>query len=179
MRWLILIGLLMTSACQKPFGFDVRQAPRPSGYVHFSDRMTARLNYWGLYWSLPCLRWEKTGDTSTMSELPDDQCFKMDPPRRWRGLWRNPLGLSKFCPAPAKKCDSYPIAADQAWLEIGQVVHKVPDGMLYSVEFTGRRNSVDGNFEGLDHEIIVDKMISVKLLGPDREPITKQNVYGL
>jgi hypothetical protein len=104
--------------------------------------------------------------------VPWDQCLRFTKPTRWRGLWEVGFEWSEFCPAPATKC---PIAAQRGgiWLDFADGAYKGPrlsDG-LFEVEFTGRRTVYPGNFGHLGmyaHEMIVDRMISIKQV-PDRQ----------
>jgi hypothetical protein len=91
-----------------------------------------------------------------------DQCFKMQPARRWRGVWRNEFEGSRFCPAPATKCSFYS-PGDRIWLD----APKHPDHTLYAVDFIGRRTAVKGHYGHMgvfDHELIVDRMIAMRQL---------------
>ena len=108
-----------------------------------------------------------------------DRCFKMLPPQRWRGLWRNAFEAPSFCPAPALKCGSDP-AAEANQLEMSIEFKSDPPGFgpdtrpggLYEVEFVGRRTA-HGGIHGdhpLAQEIVVDRLISIKEVeGPPKE----------
>ena len=100
-------------------------------------------------------------------------CYRMTPPERWRGLWRNEFEGSRFCPAPAREC-SHDTTGERILLEYSFGVtdtrprkSKVPFGGLYDVDFVGRRTAVKGHYSSLyDHDLIVDRMISVKEVEP-------------
>ena len=96
-----------------------------------------------------------------------DQCFRMDRPRRWRGLWLNAFEYSRFCPAPAHEC-SYGDPRTSFWLTGSRSVRLPqyqgqPQSPVYEVEFIGRKTAFPGHYEGgSQQEIIVDRMISMK-----------------
>jgi len=98
-----------------------------------------------------------------------DQCFQMDKPRRWQGLWLNGFEDSRFCPAPARECAEAD-RGERIWLTAGPSV-RLPQyegeapAPVYEVEFVGRKTAYPGDYEGTaQHEIIVDRMIAMKEL---------------
>lgn len=128
----------------------------------------------------PCMKNEKTPAGETYGEVPVDECFRMDPPRRWKGLWRDEFEGSRFCPAPATRCD-FNMPGDLIWLNPERVSRKEPDGGLYAVEFIGRRTAVKGRFYGhlggSDYELIVDRFISMKQVeAPPPQPTKAQMI---
>lgn len=122
---------------------------------------------------LPCPDREEAVDNVTVHVgQPTDQCFRMEPQRRWTGLWRDQFEGSRFCPSPATICSSE-TSGDIIWLHTDRVTRKEPDGALYAVELLGRRTTVKGHhghMGGSDHELIVDRFISLKRIGP---PLTE------
>lgn len=96
-----------------------------------------------------------------------DQCFKMTPAQRWRGLWRDDFEGQQFCPAPARQC-SFDSPDDRIWLTFGTDVHhlhKTDEGSLYTIDFVGRRTllrGLHGHMGVFQHEIVVDKLISIR-----------------
>lgn len=138
-----------------------------SAYRDWKDRLVVAAGLRPLVW--PCLHRVQTEYGEVYEGIPLDQCYKMDPPRRWKGVWRNEFEGSRFCPAPAKKC-SGSSRGDYIWLDM----RKSPDQTLYTVDFIGRRTSVKGRYGhmgGSDYELIVDRMISIT---PLEEPPTKR-----
>lgn len=121
----------------------------------------------------PCPGREETIENTTVYVgQPTDQCYRMEPQRRWIGLWRDEFEGSRFCPAPETQC-SNETSGDIIWLDVERVTRKQPDGALYAVELLGRRTAVrghHGHLGGSDHELIVDRFISIKKVGP---PLTK------
>jgi hypothetical protein len=96
-----------------------------------------------------------------------DECFEMAPAKRWTGLWRNEFEGSRFCPSPAQDC-SFDSPGDRIWLSYANVQgpgsEAVSEG-LYAIEFVGRRTlkrGSHGHFGASDHEIIVDRLMSIK-----------------
>jgi hypothetical protein len=99
-----------------------------------------------------------------------DQCYKMLPATRWHGLWRDGFEGQIFCPAPAQECPGHS-PKDESWFELKSRppgVEKDPLGALYAVDFIGRRTAQSSSMiaYGFQHEMVVDRMISVRLVEP-------------
>lgn len=122
----------------------------------------------------PCFRAmddDKFESTKSITEI----CYKLTQQGRWRGLWRNDFEGSRFCAAPATRC-SHDTPGERVWLQYSFGVTdtrprkwKVPPGGLYEVLFIGRRTAVKGHYGHMgasDHELIVDRMLSVRELEP-------------
>lgn len=146
----------------------------PAGaYRNWGDRLAVAtgLRAMGLVW--PCKHKKHDQDIGDFYEgTPLDECYKMDQPRRWRGVWRNEFEGSRFCPAPAKKC-SMSSPGEMIWLDVS----KSPDQTLYEVDFIGRRTAVKGRYGhmgGFDHELIVDRMISMRQIEPPTKGYAKE-----
>lgn len=97
-----------------------------------------------------------------------DQCFKMTAPRRWKGVWRREFELSRYCPVETSTCGSA-YTGNEIWLSfVDDVAQKLPaHNGLYSIEFVGRKTLVPGahgHMGTFHHEILVDRLISVKAL---------------
>lgn len=114
-----------------------------------------------------------------VESIPLDRCVKMEPAKIWRGLWLNEFEGSQFCPGALASCtrDTEP----RIWLSLHRQKSdgfKPIYGSLYEIEFTGRMTAYQGHYGhfGLsDHEVIVDRIISVKLVrGPP--PPTKADL---
>ena len=100
-----------------------------------------------------------------------DQCFEMMPQRRWTGLWLRVFEGSQFCPdeqgQQARTCE-FSDNKPNIWFEPGKGDLAPGYGLgegLYRVDFVGRRTAKPGGHGHLGqfaHEVIVDRMISVK-----------------
>lgn len=95
-------------------------------------------------------------------------CIKMDPPRRWKGLWFDEFEGSRFCPAPAKECsEDTPgdrIAID--WVtkfppELKARVTRNYYNGVYAVDFIGQRTSVRGGYGRYNYRIAGQRLISL------------------
>jgi hypothetical protein len=84
-------------------GCNSRSAPA-AAYRNWRDRLAVAtgLRDLGLVW--PCTHHvrDRPGDISVST--PDNECFKFDPPKRWKGLWLSEFEGSRFCPEPAAQC---------------------------------------------------------------------------
>ena len=117
-----------------------------------------------------CTEKVRAGGERAMPKRTED-CFEMTPQRRWSGLWRAALEGSQFCPdeagRPAKEC-AFKEGTTMTWLEPRS--DYTPNGILYQVNFVGRRTARPGHFGAYgfyQHEIVVDRMISMKRV-PER-----------
>ena len=114
------------------------------------------------------LRW---GGVAALPET--DQCYRMDPIKRWRGFWASGFEVSRFCPEPATTC-SDDLEGRDIWLSFGKDVSAPRDSSreipgVYVLEFDGRITPDAGHFGHLgccDYEIIVDRLISAKRITP-------------
>ena len=124
-----------------------------------------------------CLSKLRTGGFEAMP-VETDQCFRMAPAERWRGLWARDFELSRFCPTPAREC-SYDTPGQQIWLSFSS---RVPDADrlesgLYAMDFLRRKTADRGHFghaSQYNHEIVVDRIIAVKELPPQPVKETRQ-----
>lgn len=142
--------------------------PPPEAYVRAEDQERARRM--DLH-DLPCTFTTKDNGYEVVQSLPTDQCYRMLGRQRYQGLWRNDFEGSMFCAAPAQEC-SYETPGETIWLSIAEHLpqsHQLGRGGLYSVSFEGRRTAYRGMYGHLGmsgHEIIVDRMISMRELEP-------------
>jgi len=101
--------------------------------------------------------------------LPTEECFQMDEPRRWRGLWGREFELSRFCQEPATECTHYS-AGVPIWLSASGAPKWAANPALdqdspYAVDFIGRMTAIrgyHGHQGAYPYEIVVDRMISIQ-----------------
>lgn len=132
----------------------------PEAYVRPLDRQIAESGVGAPGRPFPCMRADVHDGIEILVGEPTEQCVKLAPQERWRGLWRNAFEGSRFCPEPATECD-FNTPGDRIWLTAS--ADGAADGMLYRVEFVGRKTLFRGPYGHLgvsDHEVIVDRMIS-------------------
>ena len=121
-------------------------------------------------------------DAGTIGSIPTDQCYKMEPPRRYRGIWVDEFEGQAFIPegsTPPEWPRADPKSAGwrqqferaraaTIWLDMSRVYvdgeHR-PRGRKWIIEFVGRKTMYPGEYGhmGLSgHEIIVDRVLSLK-----------------
>ena len=145
------------------------RGPPASAYLHWKDRLAVSAGLSGFFW--PCYVKRTSGDGAYHASIPTDQCFKMDPPKRWRGLWFTEFEGSRFCPAPANEC-ALETPGDKIWLEFRPGIEIAafkanghPGRALYAVDLIGRRTVEKGWYGGRgDYILIADKVSAVKQL---------------
>lgn len=114
-----------------------------------------------------CVEKMRWGGPEALTGEQED-CYKLDPPQRWKGLVYGAFETARFCPQPARECsDDTP--GETIWLGIGPSVELPPsDGdirpAVYAVDFIGRKTSFRRKYgaQGYDQEIMVDRLISMK-----------------
>lgn len=151
-------------------------APPPEAYLDPVDRRIAETGVGVPGRPYPCTR-QKAG-SNVVVHLPTEQCVKMLPAERWRGLWRDDFEGSRFCPAPATTCDGR-TAGDRIWLNGG--MDDAAGGGVYAVEFIGRRTMYEGAYGHMgmsDHEIVVDRFISIDVVEAPPHTATKRTING-
>ena len=107
-----------------------------------------------------CIEKVRVGGVNAMPKQAED-CFEMMPSQFWRGIWFDGFEGSQFCAAPATDC-SFEMKP-RVWIDVPG--RKCCTFDLYDVEFIGRRTKypgVFGHMGGFDHEMVVDRMISMR-----------------
>jgi hypothetical protein len=170
-------------------------APNPEVFAGAEDQQRARLldqpctdadeghgcyRYDGrLIREAPCTYHIETG---VIASKPTDQCYKMEAPRNYRGVWVDEFEGQAFIPEGTKapewprddlKSPEWDKEADRAiaariWLDVESVdlnEERRRSGRKFFIEFVGRKTMYRGNYGhfGMSgHEIIVDRVISLR-----------------
>jgi len=145
----------------------------PAAYIDPTDQLIVRTGEGVPGRPFPCAREKTEQGISVIERMPTDKCFRMLPAQRWRGLWRNNFEGSQFCAAPAVVCD-YHSPGERVWLNADRVRGR--RGALYSLQFVGRKTMYTGPYGHMgmsDQEIIVDRVISIKMVQAPPPPMTK------
>jgi hypothetical protein len=121
-------------------------------------------------------------ETNVIESLPTDQCYKMERPRRYRGVWVDEFEGQRFIaegtsppewPRNDPKSPRWRERFEQArlatvWLDASRVTFDQKPrqrGGKWFIEFLGRRTLYPGAYGHLGmsgQEIIVDRMISLR-----------------
>lgn len=170
--------ILACSAC----GEQAQTTPARA-YQRWQDRVVVatRLPVFGAK-PVCATQWVSDENGGYWDELPIDQCVKFDAPLRMHGLWRNDFEGSQLCPAPATDC-SFNTPGERIWLDYALPLpgtepkrFTVQPGGLYAVQFVGRQTKYKGSYGHMgvfDHQVIVDRMISIRELEPPPPPESK------
>ncbi|ATY32246.1 hypothetical protein CVN68_09875 [Sphingomonas psychrotolerans] len=114
--------------------------------------------------------------------MATDQCYKMQEPRRYRGIWINDFEGQEFIPegttaaewpggdakSPGWREGFERVRAAKIWLDVSRVKPgrgSEYDGREMLIEFIGRKTLYPGHHGHLGmsgHEIIVDRVILLK-----------------
>jgi hypothetical protein len=188
----LALGCLLVGASSPAFGqFTL---PKPEVFVRAEDQQRARLitktcteadvgsacfrHDGRLIREAPCTYHVETG---VIGSLPTDQCYKMEPARRYRGIWIDAFEGQQFIPEGAKvpewprgspKLSEWRKKAERAiaatiWLDVehAQLGHRWQEGARKAfIEFIGRKTKFPGNYGHMGmsgQEIIVDRVISL------------------
>jgi hypothetical protein len=150
----VIAAVLLTTACEKPPHADLMTPP--SAYLHWTDRLKAALRINGLPVPPPCME--------TVRGVPvpveSDRCWRLDQPRRWRGIyvWRPEWRV--FCPAPATECPSRD-GLNMSWLEWSTRPPLPRHAGVLAFDFVGRHTAYHSDGKRMDG-IVVDKLLSVR-----------------
>lgn len=148
----------------------------PAAYLHPLDQEIARTGKGIAGRPFPCAKEKIKRGISVIEDVPTDQCVRMLPSERWRGLWRDDCEGSQFCLSPADACD-FNTKGDRIWLTPGPLRGK--RGAVYTVEFVGRKTMYRGSYGHMgmsDHEIIVDRVISARMVQAPPPPMSKAHL---
>lgn len=171
----ILLMALTCAGCER---LAPRQTPA-AAYQNWKDRLVARTGLPLFGFRSPCTHWVEDKHGGYYAFLPTDQCYKMEPRRRWKGLWRDDFEGSQFCPVPAKTCTFVPLdqrRQPQIWFDFANPLpveyRREHIGAVYAVDFIGRLTSYRGAYGHMgmsDQEMIVDRMIAMEEVEPPRK----------
>lgn len=180
----LLCAVALLAGCQKPKDWVPTYPPDYLG--HWSDRVKEKFPELQTVFGPSCL-WRE-------SALELDQCFRMEEPRRWSGLWRTGFEESRFCAdgewslgggygPRALECD-YETLGRRIWAEgRDESTQAARDFGLYRVEFIGRITKYPGGPYGhmgmSDYEIVIDRMISMNRIEPGLPEMSKGQTMDL
>jgi hypothetical protein len=128
---------------------------------------------------MPCAYHIEAG---VIGSKPTDQCYKMEAPRRYRGIWVDEFEGQAFIPEGTEapewpqgdpKSPEWRKEADRAiaatiWLDVERVNlghERQRGGRKMFIEFIGRKTMYSGNYGHMGmsgQEIIVDRVISLR-----------------
>ncbi|WP_332785682.1 hypothetical protein [Sphingomonas sp. PB1R3] len=151
-----------------------------TAYRHPADAIASLvpLRFIRLY---PCANHETINGIDVLAAIPTDECYKMLPPRRFRGIWLSEFEGSRFFEGEtnanavvaklrAERRDRR--FGDEEWLSwktkpnsIQPLDSEQPRLML--LDFIGRRTAYRGEYGHMgasDSEIIVDSLIAAKAI---------------
>ena len=155
----VLIGCL---SCSVSASADIENKLPVEAYIDPIDRQIAATGVGIPGRPSPCA-YEKTDERGTyVIEVPTDQCVKMLSKQHWRGIWRNQFEGQLFCPDPCGP------KGDLIWMTDRTKTRRNTKEGVYRIEFEGRQTMYRGSYGhfGLaDHEVIVDRMISIRRVG--------------
>ena len=195
LRGLVFLSCLLLAACHQPPQHrqdnritdpkklaDLRKAFVPEAYLRPEDQKKAARLREGYGGPLPCTYEKVELGSRVIAGLPVDQCFKMTNPQRMRGLWRNDFEGSAFCATALDGCRPDNVA-DVVWLSFESALagaKDTPPGGRYAIDFIGRKTAYPGVYDGgAPQEIIVDRLISIKLVEPPSPgQMTKEHIEG-
>lgn len=162
MRYLLLLAL----TCAMP-GCSSSSEPAPAAYVFGTDRLVA---------AFPILTMFRQVCERHGTRLPDQQCYRFGPQRRWSGLVvQSDYFANSFYPAGVAVTPAPPGRYRYAVVGVlpkrecasplcSPLSHDVepPELKTFYVEFLGRRTSVEGRYGHMGlfgHKIIVDRLL--------------------
>jgi hypothetical protein len=145
------------------WGASHRKSP-PQAFLQREDQERARRNRPG---ELPCSRTRVENGETVESMLPTDECVRMLPRQRFKGIWFNRFEASVFWPDRISIPDREP----PFWLSVQDSSLAAAEGeRAYLLEFEGRRTMYPGSYGygDYEHEIIVDRVISAQPVAAQR-----------
>lgn len=194
-RWQLALMIALMLPAVAPARAGPLDLPDPQVYARAEDRERARLiltpcapadegrgcerENGTLTRTSPCTY---RIDRHTIGFLPTDQCYRMDAPRRYRGVWIDEFEGQRFIPEgtnPPEWPDIESRASDlqekfeaarlaSIWIDTERVTPALPSryrSARYFIEFIGRQTLFPGAYGHLGmsgHEIIVDELIALR-----------------
>lgn len=175
MKWPILCPLLLFFAAT---GCDDRSAPF-AAYRHFNDAVVSKSG--GLL-GYPCDREMVIDDETIHVPKPAEQCYKMQPPKHYRGIWLDQFEGSLFFEGATSAADVKAryrklLAgrfSDKEWLDFAEMLERrlyrdrdFAHARMFAIEFVGRRTAYKGRYGHMgnsDSLMIVDRIDEAKFL---------------
>lgn len=169
---------LSVTACDK-------RAPPLAAYRRPIDALASALplRVFGLY---PCASLQKQDGIDVVVGVPVDQCYKMLPPQRFRGIWLDEFEGSRFFEgsrdANAVKAEvrrRLGTAEGYEWLDwSGPNGNSIPqpttqNSRMVAIDFIGRRTAYPGRYGHMGvsrSEIVVDRIIAARLIYLSSKP---------
>jgi hypothetical protein len=159
----LLMMALSLPACQRT------PMPPAESYRSVTDQWIVRLGLPTIgIW--PCRdRHKKTGGTKVHVPL-EEGCYKMEPSQQWRGVWATEFEAHRFCPGAAESCPWDNRNLYELWWNT-RVFTDRPQigaqlGRRYELAFVGRRTKYRVGTWSPHYEIVVDRLVSMRDLGP-------------
>ena len=153
---------------------------RMASFAAYRDPKDALISLFPVF-GYPCASVEKFDDVKFVASKPTDECFKMEKPRRFRGIWIDEFEGSTFyegitsVSAAKRRMASNSAAPDSKveWLTWHRG-NRVPEltSRVVLIDFVGRRTAYPGHYGhmgGSDSEIIVDRMIFAREIYRSKE----------
>jgi hypothetical protein len=156
--WLTVLLLGLAAAAQA----GIADKMPPEAFRDPIDQQIARTRKGIAGRPFPCALEHVRNGHDVIEMQPTDLCVKMLPQQRWRGLWRDSMEGSTFCPEPATEC---PTDGESIWLDSGP--GRGGRGDLYRVDFIGRKTMYKGaygHFGMFDQEVVMDRAIKIELI---------------
>jgi hypothetical protein len=190
-HWAVACALASGSAAHAGL-FD---APKPEVFARAEDRQRARLL------DAPCTQADvghgcyrldnlivreppcaREIDARVMAFLPTPRCYRMDKPRRYKGVWIDEFEGQAFVPdgasapvwprsepsSPGWRKEFDRARAARIWIDVGKLPHRFRiGGRKVRIDFIGRKtlhSGAYGHFGLSGHEIIVDRVIAMQEL---------------
>jgi hypothetical protein len=138
----------------------------------------------GIY---PCASLEKRNGTRVIVGVPVDQCYKMRPKQRFRGIWLDEFEGSTFFEA-ALTAESVKAEVQRRlrtkhssneWLDWAGTARKgvpsknSPNSRMVALDFVGRRTAYPGSYGHMgmsSGEVVVDRVVSAHVIYQSNEP---------
>ena len=165
-----MLALALAGGCQA----GDPEAPPADAYRHAGDRLVVSLGLDGIF--PPCIE-QHEGYYAT-DPVPD--CFRMTPPRRMKGLWRDEFEGQGFFPGLTR-----PPVADRGgfnaiWIDIEPSLRPPrteaePTGKArwFRIDFIGRQTLYPGQYGHFGfsrHYVIVDRILSLRPVASEEGP---------
>lgn len=185
---LLVVWALAAPICLLQLGAN--PPPPPQAYRSVKDAAISLL--WPLWLAeiTPCTQRDTADGIVVRSGLSTDQCFKMQPQRRFKGIWLDEFEGSRFLEGVTGSSEALArlqrternAKSSREWLETSAIWRDLPPSLrqalepsekprLVYVEFDGRRTAYRGRYGHLgmsESEIIVDRVISAHVVYQSR-----------
>lgn len=143
--------------------------PSPQRYRSGWNRFAAQLGVEGVFGA--CMKKGTYKGHETLESIPDEQCYRFNPPERIEGVWIDEFEGVRLLTTAQYDAGIRDVEDDSTWLDVKPADQRPGTGppdytpRVFRIVFIGRRSTYPGEYGhgGMSrHLVLLDRMISIE-----------------